>query len=150
MTAQAKVVVCEQCGTKNRVPPAAEGVPRCGRCHNPLPWMVDAGDDDFATVAEAASIPVLVDLWAPWCGPCRMVSPALEQLAKSFAGRLKLVKINVDEAQHVAGRFGVQGIPTLLLLRGGEVAARQVGAAPEHALRAWLEQSLGSAPAANP
>jgi thioredoxin 2 len=147
MTAQPKVVVCEHCGAKNRVPPVSEGAPQCGRCHNPLPWVVDAGDDDFHAVAEAATIPVLVDLWAPWCGPCRMVSPALEQLAKSFAGKVKLVKVNVDEAPQVAGRFGVQGIPTLLLLRGGEVVSRQVGAAPEHALRAWLDQALPSAPA---
>jgi thioredoxin 2 len=104
--------------------------------------MVDAADDSFADVADAAKIPVLVDLWAPWCGPCRMVSPALEQLARGMAGRLKLVKVNVDESPRLAERFAVQGIPTLLLLRGGEVVARQTGAAPEHALRAWLEQAL--------
>jgi thioredoxin 2 len=103
---------------------------------------VDAGDDTFPEVADASKIPVLVDLWAPWCGPCRMVSPALEQLARAMAGRVKLVKVNVDETPRLAERFSVQGIPTLLLMRGGEVVARQTGAAPEHALRDWLDHSL--------
>jgi thioredoxin 2 len=103
---------------------------------------VDAGDDTFPEFADASKIPVLVDLWAPWCGPCRMVSPALEQLARAMAGRVKLVKVNVDEAPRLAERFSVQGIPTLLLMRGGEVVARQTGAAPEHVLRGWVEHSL--------
>jgi thioredoxin 2 len=136
------VVRCENCGRRNRVPAAATGTPRCGNCHQPLPWIVDAGDEDFAEVAERASVPVLVDLWAPWCGPCRMVSPALAQLAGEMAGRLKLVKVNVDEAPKLQQRYGVQAIPTLMVLRKGQVVARQAGAAPAPALRAWLEQAL--------
>jgi thioredoxin 2 len=138
----ADVVKCENCGRRNRVPAAATGVPRCGNCHQPLPWIVDAGDDDFTEVAERASVPVLVDLWAPWCGPCRMVSPALAQLAGEMAGHLKLVKVNVDEAPKLQQRFGVQAIPTLMVLRKGQVIARQAGAAPAPALRTWLEQAL--------
>jgi thioredoxin 2 len=107
---------------------------------------VDAGDESFAEVVDESKVPVLVDMWAPWCGPCRMVSPALENLAKERAGRLKLVKVNVDEAPKLAERFGVQGIPTLLVMRGGQVAARQTGAAPESALRQWLERSLAPPP----
>ena len=136
---------CPHCGRRNRVPAVASGTPRCGNCHRPLPWIVDAGDDDFPSVAEAASVPVLVDLWAPWCGPCRMVSPALEQIAADRAGELKLVKVNVDTAPGLQQRFGVQSIPTLLLLRDGQVAARQVGAPPPPQLRAWLEQALHTA-----
>jgi len=136
------VVACDQCGKKNRVPAAASGVPQCSSCHAPLAWIADAGDDDFAEVVEATARPALVDLWAPWCGPCRMVSPALEQLAHDFAGRVKLVKVNVDESPRVAQRFAVQGIPTLLVMRGTEVVARQTGAAGEPALRAWLEDAL--------
>jgi len=139
---RSSVVVCPRCGTKNRVPAAREGIPRCGNCGAPLPWIADAGDADFGEVVDRATVPVLVDLWAPWCGPCRMVSPTLERLAADFAGRVKLVKVNVDEAPAVSERFEVQGIPTLLLLRSGEVGARQTGAAAESALRAWLETTL--------
>jgi len=140
----ASLVRCPHCGRRNRVPATAAGTPRCGNCHRPLPWIVDTGDEDFAEVAERASVPVLIDLWAPWCGPCRMVSPALEKLAAEMAGRLKLVKVNVDESPKLQQRFGVQAIPTLIVLRDGRVAARQAGAAPAPALRAWLEQTLQS------
>jgi thioredoxin 2 len=126
----------------NRVPVAANGSPRCGNCHAPLPWIVDAGDQDFAEVAETATVLVLVDLWAPWCGPCRMVSPALERIAREKAGQVKLVKVNVDASPAVAQRFAVQGIPTLLLLKGGKVVARQVGAAPANVLQEWVDQSI--------
>jgi thioredoxin 2 len=138
------LVTCPHCGRRNRVPAASGGVPHCGNCHKPLPWIADAGDETFAEVAERASIPVLVDLWAPWCGPCRMVSPALEQLAAEMAGRLKLVKVNVDESPTLQQRFGVQAIPTLLLVRDGQLVARQTGAAPAAALREWVTQALGS------
>lgn len=141
----ASVVACANCGAKNRVPADAAGTPHCAKCHQALPWVVDAGEHDYAEVVDGSRLPVLVDLWAPWCGPCRMVSPALEQLAREFAGRVKLAKVNVDEAPGISERFGVQGIPTLLVLHQGRVVARQVGAAPEHALRTWLEDALRTA-----
>ena len=141
-TAVGQVVVCTNCQAKNRVPAATRGVPRCGRCHTALPWVVDATDADFEAVADAATIPVLVDVWAPWWHPCRMVSPALERLANEFAGRLKLVKVNADNSPVVSQRFDVQAIPTLILLNQGEVVAKQVGAAPGPALRSWLEPKL--------
>ena len=146
MTADAAVrrtvVTCPHCGKRNRVPSVADGVPRCGNCHNSLPWIAEAGDDDFAAVAERASIPVLVDFWATWCGPCRMVSPALEQLATERTGVIKLVKVDVDRAPALGQRFQIQAVPTLLVLRGGEVAARQAGAAPVAVLRRWLDDAL--------
>jgi thioredoxin 2 len=135
------VVTCPVCGRKNRVPQVADGVPRCGNCGALLPWIAEARDSDFVDVTDA-TVPVLVDLWAPWCGPCRMVSPALEHLAAAFAGRLKLVKVNVDEAPGVAQRFSVQGIPTLVLLEHGELLASRTGAAPEPVLRDWLAQLI--------
>jgi len=138
----ATVVSCPHCGKKNRVPAAAKGRPQCANCHNPLPWLADAGDDDFAEIVDQASLPVLLDLWAPWCGPCRMVSPALERLAGEFAGRVKLVKVNVDTAPRISQRFRAQSIPLLLLLDHGQVVAQQIGAAPEAALRTWLEQGF--------
>ena len=142
-----RVIVCPHCGRRNRVPAAAAGLPRCGNCHQSLPWIADASDDDFAEVAEKARVPVLVDLWAVWCGPCRMVSPVLEQLATEYAGRLKLVKVDVDRSPRLSERFVVQAVPTLLLLRDGQVVHRQAGAAPAPALRSWLDSVLAAEPA---
>ena len=149
---QAGVVVCASCGRKNRVPAAASGIPRCGNCHTPLPWTTAADDNSYDAVVGESALPVLVDLWAPWCGPCRMISPALEEIARARAGKVKLVKVNVDESPQIAGRHGVQGIPTLLVLDHGNVVARQTGAAPEPALRAWLDEALtrASSPSSTP
>jgi thioredoxin 2 len=140
----ADVVTCPNCGKRNRVPATARGVPRCAACHTALPWLTSAGDDDFEQVVTAASLPVLVDLWAPWCGPCRVVAPGVEQAAQELAGHLKAVKVNVDEAPRVAERFGVRGIPTLLVLRQGREVARQVGAVPPPALVRWVEEVIGT------
>jgi thioredoxin 2 len=107
-----------------------------------LPWIAAAGDEDFAEVVETSPVPVLVDVWATWCGPCRMVSPALEQLATERAGQLKLVKVDVDKAPAIAQQFAVQAVPTLLVLVGHEVLGRQSGATPVAALRNWLDQAL--------
>ena len=93
-------------------------------------------------MVEGAGVPALVDFWATWCGPCRMVSPALEQLAGERAGSLKLVKVDVDTAPALSRRFQVQAVPTLLLMRGGDVLARKSGAAPVAALRSWLDEAL--------
>lgn len=138
------VVACTQCGRRNRVPASATGKPRCAQCQAWLPWIVDAGDADYGAVVDKAALPVLVDLWAPWCGPCRMVSPALEQLAGEYAGRLKLVKVNIDNAPQISQRLEVQAVPTLLIARGGKIMARRSGAAPVAALRIWLDESLAA------
>ena len=135
-------VVCGHCGHRNRLPPAAAGRPRCGNCHQPLPGIVDAGDDDFAEIAERATLPVLVDLWATWCGPCRKISPALVRLAEEKAGELKLVKVDIDRAPMLSERFTVRAVPTLLVLKEGQVVARQAGAAPVPELRSWLDRVL--------
>ncbi|MCW2850101.1 MAG: Thioredoxin [Marmoricola sp.] len=139
-----RVVVCPSCQTKNRVPAAARGAPRCGACHSPLGWIADATDADFTEVVERATIPVLVDIWAPWCGPCRTLSPALEQLTGEMAGQLKLVKVNTDENPQVSRRFNIMSIPTLLLFNEGEILDQQVGAAPIATLRTWLQTELGA------
>ncbi len=132
---------CPGCGTRNRVPVAADGHPRCARCGTDLPWLVEAGDDDFDE-AVSGPTPVVVDLWAPWCGPCKMIAPALEEIARERAGRLKVVKVDVDRAPEVSRRFGVQSIPLLLAMREGRVVDRQVGAAPRQALEAWIDRAL--------
>lgn len=140
-----RILACPNCGRRNRVPAAAAGTPRCGNCHRPLPWVADAGDDTFTEVAEQATLPVVVDLWATWCMPCRQVSPALEQVARDLAGRIKLVKVDVDAAPKIAERFAVRAVPTLMVMRGGQVIARRAGAAPAAALRGWVERALGGA-----
>ncbi|MCU1457010.1 MAG: Thioredoxin [Actinomycetia bacterium] len=142
MSTSAAIVTCKVCGRKNRVPAAASGVPHCSNCHAALPWLAEADDPSYREVVEASRLPVLLDLWAPWCGPCRMVSPLVEKLGADFAGKVKVVKVNVDEAPGIAARFEVQGIPTLVVLHHGQVVERQTGAAPEPVLRSWLERAL--------
>ena len=134
-------ITCPHCGKRNRVGASREGVPRCATCHNLLPWIVDADREDF-DAQIAASVPVLVDFWAPWCGPCRMVSPAVEAAGRDLTGQLKVVKLNVDEAPDISARYGVQGIPLLVLLRDGEEVDRLVGAVPPQQLRAWLDRHV--------
>jgi thioredoxin 2 len=135
------LVACPACGKRNRIAATAKGSPRCGSCREPLPWLIEADDEDF-DLATSGSLPVLVDLWAPWCGPCRVVAPVVEELSRSLAGRLKVVKVDVDRAPQTARRLGVQGVPTLLILKDGQVAARQVGALPGPALRDWVDENL--------
>lgn len=143
-------VSCEHCGRRNRLPVAARGKPRCGSCKEFLQWIVDASDADFGDVADSASVPVLVDLWAEWCRPCRMVSPALARLARERAGQVKLVKVDVDKSPQLSQRFTVQAIPTLIVLYRGSVIARQTGAAPIDVLRGWLDRALASLRTAQP
>jgi len=137
----ASVIACPSCGAKNRVPVAATGHPVCPKCRANLPWLVDAGDSEFAAAIDTTQL-VLVDLWAPWCGPCRMVAPALVNLAREFAGRMKVVKVNVDEAPQTASRYEARSIPMLLFVRAGEVVETMVGAQPEHVMRSRIQQYM--------
>lgn len=104
--------------------------------------VLHINDADFETVVVQSDIPVLVDFWAPWCGPCKMIAPILDEIAPEFAGKVKIVKINVDDNQLVAGQFGVRSIPTLLLFKNGQLVATQVGALPKNQLAAFINQHL--------
>ena len=141
--AEPTVIRCDNCGTLNRVRPSAQGVPQCSVCKEKLPWIVNATADSF-NEEITASVPVLVDFWAPWCGPCHMVSPIVEKMGHEHRGRLKVVKLDIDPAPAIAAKYGVQGIPLLLLLRDGQEIDRLVGAAPEAQLRRWLEPHLAA------
>jgi thioredoxin 2 len=140
-TPEGTIVACPSCGTRNRERATARGVPRCSACQTLLPWIVDATPDTFDEEI-AASVPVLVDFWAPWCGPCRMVSPLVERVGREHAGRLKVVKLNVDDAPAIAGRYHVQGIPLLVLIQERSERDRLVGAVPLTQLQAWLAPHL--------
>jgi thioredoxin 2 len=139
------LIPCPSCGASNRVPAdkLASGLrPRCGRCKSPLsvpsaPLKVT--DATFAAEVEQSPVPVVVDLWAAWCGPCRVLEPVIEELAGELAGRVRFAKLNVDENPATASRFNVRSIPTLLVLRGGREVDRIVGVQPKAAIVRRLE-----------
>ncbi|MBK5947292.1 thioredoxin [Rhodobacter veldkampii DSM 11550] len=99
-------------------------------------------DATFDAEVRQSDIPVVVDFWAEWCGPCRQIGPSLEELAKEFAGKVKIVKVNVDENPDSPAMLGVRGIPALFMFKGGEVVSNKVGAAPKAALKTWIEGSI--------
>jgi thioredoxin 2 len=142
---EALVLTCPKCGANNRVPSEklSEGLePICGRCKSPLPASthpVTVTDANFAEEVERSPLPVLLDMWAPWCGPCRMIAPTIEQLASELAGRVKVGKLNTDENPMTASRFNVRSIPTLLVVKEGKEIDRLVGALPKQEILRRLQ-----------
>lgn len=141
------IVTCTSCGRANRLPFAAlTKAIRCGQCKaavGPVDSPIEIGDGATFTAAAASStIPLLVDFWAPWCGPCRMVAPELERVARDAAGRLLVVKVNTDQVTDVAQRFAIRSIPTLAVVFKGAELGRMAGARAAADILAFAEQAI--------
>jgi thioredoxin 2 len=146
---ETSLIRCPSCGATNRVPQAkiTQGLrATCGSCKAPLPAAnqpVTVTDASFASMVEGSPLPVLLDLWAEWCGPCLLVAPVIDELAGTMAGQVLVAKLNVDENPATASRFGVQSIPTLLVFKGGREVDRMVGVQPKPEIVRRLERVLG-------
>lgn len=144
------IISCPRCGAKNRIPDARKGDRAvCGKCKTPLPvpksfpdHPVEVNDQTFAREVLQQAGPVLVDCWAPWCGPCRTVGPIMDRLAGEYAGRVKIAKLNTDQNQRIAGQFQIRSIPTLLFFKEGQLINRQVGALPKNEIERLLRSML--------
>ena len=136
------VRACTACGTKNRIPPehlAETG--QCGKCKAPLPPIaepIEADPELFDAVAASASVPVLIDFWAAWCGPCRMAAPEVERTARNMAGRAVVLKVDTDRHPALAERFGVTGIPNFVVMKNGKTAFQQSGYVSHTQMEEWL------------
>src|SRR6185436_20173432 len=144
------VVACAACGKKNRLTYETLGTPaRCGQCKEAVPALgvpVELHQTaDFDRLISKSSLPVVVDYWAPWCGPCRMVAPELQKVATRQAGRMIVVKVNTDELSDLGQRFNIRSIPTLAVFANGRELARISGARPANEIEAWVQQATQAA-----
>ena len=139
------ISLCSHCFAKNRLDRDRIGEkPKCGACHKPLLGnsVVAANDKQFNQLKSAEQLPMVVDFWAPWCGPCRSFAPTFESVAKQWSGRAKFVKVNTEQAQQVAASMRIRSIPTIMIIHHGKVVAQQAGAMGAAMFEKWLKQSL--------
>lgn len=138
-------VVCEKCNRMNRVPLGKQKEAICGSCKTSLPIhdaVVDANDNTLQTLIAKSPLPIVVDVWAPWCGPCRSFAPTFEEFSSQYAGKVVFVKLNSDKHKQMAGRLGIRGIPTILVFKNGAEVTRESGAIPKEHFGRWLDQSV--------
>jgi thioredoxin 2 len=145
---QGLVLPCASCGQKNRFPPGRLGDrPRCGKCqgtvHEPGAVVAVDRDPDLQSVLASADVPVLIDFWAPWCGPCRAVAPEVAKVSARHAADVLVLKVNTDVDPAVGQRYGIQSIPTMAVFRDGREVARTSGSRPASAIEQWMAQALG-------
>ena len=139
------IVACPVDGSLNRVPQARLGEqPKCGKCHNPLfpGKAIDLTSGNFNQHAEKSDLPVVIDFWAAWCGPCRMMTPNFEAAAVRLEPRVRMAKLDTEAEPAIASRYGIQGIPSMIMVRKGREVARISGAMPTTAIVQWVEQAL--------
>jgi thioredoxin 2 len=136
---------CPSCGKANRVPAKhLADTGRCGSCKTALPPSdspIEAGSEAFSEITKEVKVPVLVDFWAPWCGPCRMTAPEVDAVAKQVAGKAVVLKVNTEEHPDLAARFRIQAIPNFVVMRGGNVAFQRAGAANRNEMQRWLNEA---------
>ena len=142
------ILACSKCGTKNRIPVSRiTASPKCGKCGtllsiDILSKPVDVSDKTFDQEVLNSALPVLVDCWAPWCGPCKAVGPILDELAEKYKARLKIAKVNVDENQEIGSRYSISSIPTMFLVKDGKIVDTLIGALPKEELESQIARIL--------
>lgn len=137
--------VCDKCNQMNRVQLNTNKEPVCGACKAPLAVtgaIVEASDASLQNLINKSPLPIVIDVWAPWCGPCRSFAPTFAEFSALYAGKIVFAKLNSDQNQHSAGRFGIRGIPTILMFKNGTEVARQSGAIPREQFARWLDQYI--------